>query len=124
MADKKRILIAEDDTEYLDLIRHALTAAGYEIVAYENGQKALDWAMNNRPDLVLTDVQMPKLDGYHFAQELGDKYGADCPKILIMTSRTIALDKGIAMLSGATAMIQKPFKLAALKEKIAGMLAD
>lgn len=123
MSDKKRILIAEDDQEYLDLLQYALTAEGYEIIACDNGQKALDWAMDNRPDLVLTDVRMPELDGYHFAQALGDKYGAECPKILIMTSRPIDKEKGVAMLSGAAAIIQKPFKLSALKDQIEGMLA-
>lgn len=123
MSDKKRILIAEDDREYLDLLQYALTAEGYEIIACDNGQKALDWAMDNRPDLVLTDVRMPELDGYHFAQALGDKYGAECPKILIMTSRPIDKEKGVAMLSGAAAIIQKPFKLSALKDQIEGMLA-
>lgn len=122
MADKKRILVAEDDTEYLDLLQYALTAEGYEVIACDNGQKALDWAMDNRPDLVLTDVRMPELDGYHFAQALGDKYGVDCPKILIMTSRPIDRERGVAKLSGAAAMIQKPFKLSALKEQILGML--
>lgn len=123
MSDKKRILIAEDDQEYLDLLQYALTAEGYEIIACDNGQKAMDWAMDNRPDLVLTDVRMPELDGYHFAQALGDRYGAECPKILIMTCRSIDKEKGVAMLSGAAAIIQKPFKLSALKDQIKGMLA-
>jgi two-component system phosphate regulon response regulator PhoB len=124
MADKKTILVAEDDTEYLDLIDYALKSAGYEVVACSDGQKALDWTMDNRPDLVLTDVRMPQLDGYHFAEALGDKYGSDCPKILIMTSRDIQREKGVAMLSGATAIIQKPFKLSALKEKISELLGE
>lgn len=123
MSDKKIILVAEDDSEYLDLIDYALKADGYEVVACSDGQKALDWAMSNRPDLVLTDVRMPELDGYHFAQALGDKYGSECPKILIMTSRDVQREKGVAMLSGAAAIIQKPFKLSALKSKISELLA-
>ena len=123
MSDKKTILVAEDDAEYLDLIDYALKADGYEVVACSDGQKALNWAMSSRPDLVLTDVRMPELDGYHFAQALGDKYGAECPKILIMTSRDVQREKGVAMLSGAAAIIQKPFKLSALKSKIAELLA-
>ena len=123
MSDKKTILVAEDDAEYLDLIDYALKADGYEVVACSDGQKALNWAMSSRPDLVLTDVRMPELDGYHFAQALGDKYGAECPKILIMTSRDVQREKGVAMLSGAAAIIQKPFKLSALKSKISELLA-
>jgi len=123
VSDKKTILVAEDDAEYLDLIDYALKADGYEVVACSDGQKALNWAMSSRPDLVLTDVRMPELDGYHFAQALGDKYGAECPKILIMTSRDVQREKGVAMLSGAAAIIQKPFKLSALKSKIAELLA-
>lgn len=122
MGDKKRILVAEDDVEYLELIQYALKADGFDVVACSDGKKALEHAMGDKPDLVLTDVRMPELDGYHFAQALGDKFGAECPKILIMTSRDIEREKGVAMLSGAAAIIQKPFKLSALKEKIASLL--
>lgn len=121
---KKKILVAEDDAEYLDLIEYALKAGGYEVVCCTDGKKALAAALSERPDLVLTDVRMPELDGYHFAQALGDKYGTDCPKILIMTSRDVEREKGVAMLSGAAAVIQKPFKLSALKAKIEELLAE
>jgi len=122
MTGKKRILIAEDDQEYLDLLKYALTTEGYEVIACEDGGKALKAAMDVKPDLVLTDVRMPGLDGYHFAQELGDRYGADCPKIIIMTSRDIKREKGVAMLSGAASIIQKPFKISTLKEQIEKLL--
>jgi len=124
MGGKKQVLIAEDDPEYLDLLKYALTAAGYEVTACEDGSRALEAALSSRPDLVLTDVRMPGLDGYHFAQELGDKYGAECPKILIMTSRDIEREKGVAMLSGAANIIQKPFKISLLKEQIKQLLGE
>ncbi|MFH2202568.1 MAG: response regulator transcription factor [Elusimicrobiota bacterium] len=124
MGDKKKILIAEDDPEYLDLLKYALTTAGYAVTACEDGGKALEAALADRPDLVLTDVRMPELDGYHFAQELGDKYGADCPKIIVMTSRDIEREKGVALLSGAANIIQKPFKISLLKEQIEKLLGE
>ena len=123
MADKKRILVADDDPDLLDLLKLDLGFQGYEILAAANGKEALQMALNESVDMVLLDVMMPYIDGYHVAYELTNKLGAKAPCIVIMTSRDTSREKGIAMMSGAAEVIQKPFEMSTLHAKIIELLA-
>jgi len=123
MADSKRILVADDDPDLLDLLKMDLGFQGYEISTAANGKDALQIAMNEPFDLVLLDVMMPYIDGYHVAYELTNKLGAKAPRIMIMTSRDTIKEKGIALMSGAAEVLQKPFEMAKLHERIAAVLA-
>lgn len=122
MGDKKRILVADDDPDLLDLLKMDLAYQGYEVVSAANGKDALQMAMTENLDLVLLDVMMPYIDGYHVAYELTNKLGAKSPKILIMTSRDTVKEKGIALMSGATEVLQKPFEMAKLHDRIKAIL--
>jgi DNA-binding response OmpR family regulator len=123
MADKKRILVADDDPDLLDLLKMDLGFQGYEVLAAANGKDALQMAMAERLDLVLLDVMMPYIDGYHVAYELTNKLGTKAPRIVIMTSRDTVKEKGIALMSGAMEVLQKPFEMAKLHERLAAILA-
>src|ERR1700692_1911618 len=98
MADKKRILVADDDPDLLDLLKMDLGFQGYEVLVAANGKDALQTAMSEHLDLVLLDVMMPYIDGYHVAYELTNKLGNKAPCILIMTSRDTQREKGIAIM--------------------------
>jgi len=120
---KKRILVADDDPDLLDLLMMDLAYQGYEVLSAVNGKDALQTALKEPLDLVLLDVMMPYIDGYHVAYELTNKLGAKAPRIMIMTSRDTVKEKGIALMSGATEVLQKPFEMAKLHERIAAVLA-
>ncbi|OGR62130.1 MAG: hypothetical protein A2X31_03090 [Elusimicrobia bacterium GWB2_63_22] len=124
MESGKRILIADDDPDLIDLLETYFRRAGYDVTAKVNGKDALQAAEAERFDLVLLDVMMPYIDGYHVASEISSRYGADCPKIIIMTSRDVSSEKGIAMLSGATEAVQKPFSLEELEAKVKAALGS
>lgn len=123
MADRKRILVADDDPDLLDLLKMDLGFQGYEVLAAANGKDALQMAMAEQFDLVLLDVMMPYIDGYHVAYELTNKLGSKAPRIMIMTSRDTVKEKGIALMSGAAEVLQKPFEMAKLHERITAVLA-
>ena len=120
---KRRILVADDDPDLLELLKMDLGFQGYEILAAANGKEALQLAINEKLDLILLDVMMPYIDGYHVAYEVTNKLGQKAPQIVIMTSRDTTREKGIAMMSGAVEVLQKPFEMAALHAKIAEILA-
>lgn len=122
-AEKKRILVADDDPDLLDLLKMDLGFQGYEVIAAPNGKDALQLATSEKLDLILLDVMMPYIDGYHVAYEVTNKLGAKAPCIVIMTSRDTSREKGIAIMSGATEVIQKPFEMAALHSKITELLS-
>ncbi|MBI3549035.1 MAG: response regulator [Elusimicrobia bacterium] len=119
MADRKRILVADDDPDLLDLLKMDLQYQGYEIITATNGKDALDKILSETFDLVLLDVMMPFIDGYHVASEVSTKMGDKAPRIVIMTSRDTSREKGIGLLSGAMSMVQKPFTMQDLHKKIA-----
>jgi len=124
MADKKRILVADDDPDLLDLLKMDLGFQGYEVLGAANGKDALQMALDEpNLDLVLLDVMMPYIDGYHVAYELTNKLGNKAPRIMIMTSRDTVKEKGIALMSGAMEVIQKPFEMTKLHERVAAILA-
>ncbi len=122
MADQKRILIADDDPELLELLKTALGYQNYLISEANDGRQALQTALSERFDLVVLDVMMPYIDGYHVAHQISDKLGEKCPPILIMSSRDVQREKGIALMSGAEAILQKPFEITAFQAKVAEIL--
>lgn len=124
MADKKRILIADDDTDLNEMLQNFLTSENYEVVSVFNGKDALQKAQTEKFDLILLDVMMPYIDGYHVAYEITNSSLAEIPKIIIMTSRDVSLEKGIGSMSGACEMLQKPFGLDNLLSKIKNTLGE
>ncbi|MFC1679923.1 response regulator [Elusimicrobiota bacterium] len=122
--DKKRVLLAEDDEDLREMLVLYLGNMNCEVVPVEDGTAALTTGREQRFDLVVTDVMMPGLTGYHVAQQLSEALGPACPKILIMTSRDTQKESGLARLSGASATLQKPFKMADFKAKVSELLGD
>jgi len=124
MESRKRILIADDDPDIIDLLESYLKRAGFDVTIRVNGKDALQTAETEKFDLVLLDVMMPYIDGYHVASEISSRLGTDAPKIIIMTSRDTASEKGIALLSGACEVVQKPFSLDELDAKLKAALGS
>ncbi len=123
MAGGKKILIADDDPDILDLLDAHFTSRNYDITLVANGKDALKKAESEKFDIILLDVMMPYIDGYHVAYEITSKQEGSAPKIIIMTSRDVSTEKGIALLSGASEVVQKPFTLDDLQAKIDAALA-
>ncbi|MCK5106649.1 MAG: response regulator transcription factor [Elusimicrobiales bacterium] len=123
MASGKKILIADDDPDIVDLLETYFIGKKYEVVVVMNGKDALKKVENEKFDIILLDVMMPYIDGYHVAYEISSKQESSSPKIIIMTSRDVSTEKGIALLSGAVEVVQKPFSLKDLQSKIDAALA-
>jgi DNA-binding response OmpR family regulator len=118
MASGTKILIADDDPDIVDLLETYFTGREYDVTIVTNGKDALKKAENEKFDIILLDVMMPYIDGYHVAYEISSKQESSSPKIVIMTSRDVSTEKGIALLSGASEVVQKPFSLEDLQSKI------
>ena len=123
MESGKRLLIADDDPDIIDLLESYFRKSGFIVTAKINGKDALQAAEAEKFDLVLLDVMMPYIDGYHVASEISSRLGSEAPKIIIMTSRDVSSERGIALLSGASDVVQKPFTLDELDAKIKAVLA-
>jgi two-component system KDP operon response regulator KdpE len=110
-----KILIADDDPQILRALKVTLRARGYEIITADDGAEALDLAMNHRPDLVMLDLGMPKLDGVEVIHALR---GWTQIPILVVSGRTDAADKVDALDAGADDYVTKPFAIDELLARI------
>ena len=104
------ILVADDDPSVGALLKITLERAGYRVIPAFDGEDALAKAKSARPDLIVLDVMMPGVDGYHVARDLANEHDLPSPKIIILTSRTEERDRQISEQLGADAFITKPFE--------------
>ena len=118
MADKKRIMIVDDETDLVETLTYRLEASDYEVLTAYDGQQGLDKVRAERPDIILLDVMMPKLDGYHVCRLLkSDEEFKNIP-IIMLTARGQEQDIKKGKDCGADDYLTKPFESAQLLDKI------
>ena len=115
------LLIVEDDRDISRLLDAALTFRGYRVIVAHNGQEALEVIQIKRPAIVITDIMMPKLDGFGLVHRLRiHPETCDIPVVFITATYVAAEDREFALNIGATRFIQKPVDV----EKFVGIVAD
>jgi len=122
MSDKTKLLLVDDESDLVQLVCLRLNTAGYEVAVAYDGQEALDRVKQSRPDLIILDLMLPKMDGYKVCRLL--KFDERYQKIpvLIFTARAQAEDIKLAMDCGADAYLTKPFEARVLLAKIKELL--
>lgn len=115
---KPLILSVDDDQDTLRLIERFLTSGGYNVITADRGSKALVLLDKNKPDLILTDVMMPEMDGYEFCANLQRKKEFAFIPIVFLTGLGEEQDKARAFASGAVDYITKPTS----KDKLLGVV--
>ncbi len=120
--DKTRILLVDDEPDLVQLVALRLQAAGYAVTAAYDGQQGLDQAKKSRPDLIILDLMLPKMDGYKICRLLKFDERYKSVPILIFTARAQAEDVKLAMDCGADAYLTKPFEAPVLLGKLAELL--
>ena len=117
-----RILLVDDEPDLVNLVSMRLKGAGYEVTAAYDGQQALDQVRQSRPDLIILDLMLPKLDGYKVCRLLKFDERYKGVPILIFTARAQEEDIKLAMECGADAYLTKPFEAQVLLEKLRALL--
>ncbi len=103
------ILVVEDVPNVLELLEVTLRFKGYPVITARNGQEALDVLKKERPSLIITDILMPKMDGYAFVQQLRTQPDTrGIPVIFLSATYITPEDKNFAMSLGAARFIEKP----------------
>lgn len=122
MSERMKVLLVDDEPDLVQLVSVRLEAAGYAVVAATDGQQALDRVKESRPDMIILDLMLPKMDGYKVCRLLKFDERYQKIPILIFTARAQAEDVKLAMDCGADAYLTKPFESALLLEKIRALL--
>jgi len=104
----KKILLAEDDSDFAVILKQYLELHDYEVIWAENGEIALDYFKNQTFDICVFDVMMPKLDGFSLAEKI-IKINPETP-FIFLTARKLKEDKIIGLKLGADDYIVKPFE--------------
>ncbi len=121
---KKRILVVEDVPESLTLLRIRLEAYGYKVIGASDGEEGLMKARELRPDLIILDVMLPKMDGFTVCRFL--KYDAEYEDIpvIMLTARGEEKDRALGKEVGADMYLVKPFDGTKLIQAIEKLTAE
>lgn len=105
----KKILTVDDSRTMRDMLHAALVAAGYSVVSATDGVHGLEVLEQEMPDVVITDINMPRLDGFGFIEAARQKASGKEIPILVLTTESSQEKKTRAREAGATGWIVKPF---------------
>ena len=120
----KRILIVEDQEDNRTILRDVLSTVGYELIEALNGEDGVKLAQSERPDLILMDIQLPKMDGYEATQQIKSIAELKTIPIIAVTSYALSGDEAKARAAGCDGYIAKPFSPRELLAKVRKYLSD
>lgn len=115
-----RLLLIEDEIALRVAVRDALVDEGWRVITAADGREGFDKALAEKPDLIVLDIMLPKLDGYALCCELR-RLGHRVP-VLMLTARGMVEDRVRGLDAGADDYLVKPFSLAELKARIRALL--
>ena len=113
--DKKTILVVDDEPSIIDILVYNLKKEGYNTIEANDGVAAVDMALEQKPDLILLDIMLPKMDGLTACKKI--KNALNVP-ILILSAKDEELDKIVGLELGADDYITKPFSVRELMARV------
>jgi DNA-binding response OmpR family regulator len=121
-AEPAKILVIDDEVDVLEVLRLVLSRSGYQVAASVSGIEGLAHAQSERPDLVLLDIMMQRMDGWEVLRALkSDETTRDIP-VVILSARVEPKDKIRGLQEGAVDYVTKPFAVREILEKVAAIL--
>ena len=121
---KGRILVVDDEIYIVHILDFSLGMEGYEVITALDGEQALEKARAEKPDLIVLDIMMPKLDGYETCKRLkADAATKDIP-VILLSAKGRNVDQKVGFEVGADDYITKPFSPRKLVERINAILGQ
>jgi two-component system alkaline phosphatase synthesis response regulator PhoP len=121
---KKRILVVDDEVAIVRMLKDRLESAGFEVLTAYDGAQAVEVARQERPDLIIMDVMMPRMDGLTAAKQLrSDPTTAHIP-IVMLTARGQESDEQAGYAAGAVRYFTKPFSPRQLVQELRSLLGE
>jgi two-component system, OmpR family, response regulator len=119
MSEKDKILVVEDDHNLQDTLKYNLVKEGYIVYTASDGEEALEIARQEKPDVIILDLMLPKLNGFEVCRILRKE---TTTPIMILTAKTDEIDKIVGLEIGADDYLTKPFSLRELLARVRATL--
>jgi CheY-like chemotaxis protein len=120
----RRVLVAEDNAVNRELLRELLEIRGYDVTEACDGEEALEKLEQARPDILLLDLGMPKLDGFGVVRHIRASPGLASLPVLAVTAYAMRGDKEEVLKAGFDGYLSKPINATALAEEMGRLLGD
>jgi len=120
----RRILIVDDEPDYISTVRYRLEYNGYEVLTATNGREGLDQALSEKPDLILLDTSMPVMNGHEMLEQLRQNAETTAIPVIMVTAMCQSQDIDKASVLGVVDYIAKPFDSAELVNKVSQALKN
>lgn len=118
MGKLQKILLVEDEKNIILGVKTCLEVANYEVLIVEDGEKAIETAISEKPNLILLDLMLPKLDGFTVCRELKSKEETKGIPIVVLTAKVEEESRRRAVEAGADSYMTKPFRPEELWQEI------
>jgi len=120
---KGKILVVDDEVNITQILEFSIGAEGFEVITAQNGEEAIERARRERPDLIILDIMMPKIDGYEACRILKANPLTKNIPVVLLTAKGRDIDRRLGYEVGATDYIVKPFSPNKLIERIHRLLS-
>ena len=119
-----KILLVEDDKSLREIYGVRLLAEGYDIVSAGDGEEALAMAIKERPELIVSDVMMPQMNGYQLCKEIKENLNISHIPVILLTARADSESQMLGYKLGADAYLPKPFEMEMLLSVIQNQMRN
>ena len=126
MADgvKRKVLVVDDEPSIAKILRKQLEVAGFDVTVAVDGEDGLAKVREWKPELILLDVMLPKINGHEVCKTLKADPELKTIPVIMLTAKTQRQDQDLAQQQGADAFLTKPFQLAELLAKVKALLGQ
>ena len=117
----KKVLVVEDHADSREMLKITLTSEGYSVITSEDGQVGLDVAKRERPDIIITNINMPNMDGIEMVEHLRQQ--PELADVIIVVLSAVRTEDPRAFINaGVNAVLSKPVQLKELLQTMSGAL--
>jgi DNA-binding response OmpR family regulator len=117
-----KVLVVDDEEYIQHILNFSFGAEGFEVITASDGEEAVTMARSERPDIIVLDIMMPKMDGYEACKQIkADPQTQDIP-VILLTAKGREVDRKLGAEAGADDYVVKPFSPGRLIERVEGFI--
>jgi DNA-binding response OmpR family regulator len=117
-----KVLVVDDEEYIQHILNFSFGAEGYEVITAADGEEAVRLARSEKPDIIVLDIMMPKMDGYEACKQIkADPQTQDIP-VILLTAKGREVDRKLGTEAGADDYVVKPFSPGRLIERVEGFM--